>query len=405
MPFCRYCGTSISQDFVILNSNGVRSTEALGGKPSPRIDATFRQQSKIREFVNSKKTEETISACKECRELIAREIERQTREEEWERDSYLNFLQEIDSETLDEDISSLRDELEARLKEEQNFHAKLKDLSNRKRDAEKKLRSIELEHKEFGREENNFFKDFVEYEHKLHSFQEQHRISLEKESYATEELKKLEKRNVYQDTFFISTSEPIGTINGFRFGRLAEELVPWEEINAAWGEVTLLIYIIGRKLTDFEFKKFRPRPVGSRSFIDQINEGKHLQTLSNCLRQHNRITRLVRTSFAFQLTIRFGSDALGFDSWFWTFGKKQKNTFDAGMVAFLQCLGQVCNHVAHRAPSIEIPYLIHNDKIGGYSIRMQSSSEELWTKALKFLLVDLNYILAWVSSNAANLNH
>lgn len=382
MPFCRYCGTSISQDFVILNSNGVRSTEALGGKPSPRIDATFRQQSKIREFVNSKKTEETISACKECRELIAREIERQTREEEWERDSYLNFLQEIDSETLDEDISSLRDELEARLKEEQNFHAKLKDLSNRKRDAEKKLRSIELEHKEFGREENNFFKDFVEYEHKLHSFQEQHRISLEKESYATEELKKLEKRNVYQDTFFISTSEPIGTINGFRFGRLAEEIVPWEEINAAWGEVTLLIYIIGRKLTDFEFKKFRPRPVGSRSFIDQINEDNTI--VSQDL---------------------FGSDALGFDSWFWTFGKKQKNTFDAGMVAFLQCLGQVCNYVAHRAPSIEIPYLIHNDKIGGYSIRMQSSSEELWTKALKFLLVDLNYILAWVSSNAANLNH
>lgn len=37
-----------------------------------------------------------------------------------------------------------------------------------------------------------------------------------------EQIKELDNRNVYQDTFFIYTEEKIATINGLRFGRLPD---------------------------------------------------------------------------------------------------------------------------------------------------------------------------------------
>ena len=88
-----------------------------------------------------------------------------------------------------------------------------------------------------------------------------------KKFYAECELKHLETRNVYQDAFFIETNKMIGSINTFRLGRLPTEpvfiicmcvclnkKVNWEEINAAWGQVTLLLYIIAKHV-NFEFSR------------------------------------------------------------------------------------------------------------------------------------------------------
>lgn len=38
-----------------------------------------------------------------------------------------------------------------------------------------------------------------------------------------------------------------GTINGFRLGRLTTIPVEWSEINAAWGQATLLLYTLEQK--------------------------------------------------------------------------------------------------------------------------------------------------------------
>ena len=42
---------------------------------------------------------------------------------------------------------------------------------------------------------------------------------------------------------------------------------------------------------------------------------------------------------------------------------------------------------------------IQHDRIDDMSIRVQSNSEENWTKALKNVLINLNILLAWLSSH------
>ena len=45
-------------------------------------------------------------------------------------------------------------------------------------------------------------------------------------------------------------------------------------------------------------------------------------------------------------------------------------------------------------PALRYPYLINNDKINLLS-GMHTSNEERWTKAMKFLLTDLKWAVAW----------
>ena len=73
-------------------------------------------------------------------------------------------------------------------------------------------------------------------------------------------LDRLESTNVYNDAFCIGQDGPsFGTINGLRFGRTGMVdgrlvTVDYPEINAAWGQVVLLLHVIARKL-DVTFER------------------------------------------------------------------------------------------------------------------------------------------------------
>jgi len=163
-----------------------------------------------------------------------------------------------------------------------------------------------------------------------------------------------------------------------RLGRLVEDQVDWEEINAAWGQVTLLLYIISKK-GGFSLKPYRLRPMGNRSVIEETDANNSL---------------IVRDLW--------GTEDLGFGSWFFGFSKKTNTNFDDGMVAFLQCLSKVC-YAVKSINNSAIPNSIEiiGDQIGKCSIRMQSTTEEGWTKALRHMLTNLNFLLAWTSSNTS----
>ena len=60
----------------------------------------------------------------------------------------------------------------------------------------------------------------------------------------TQLLEKLQRTNVYNDTFCISHDGKFGTINGLRLGRLSNVPVDWPEINAAWGHALLLLQTV-----------------------------------------------------------------------------------------------------------------------------------------------------------------
>lgn len=56
-------------------------------------------------------------------------------------------------------------------------------------------------------------------------------------------LERLSKINVLNSAFHIWQQGCFGTINGFRLGQLPHSQVEWSEINAAWGQVALLLNV------------------------------------------------------------------------------------------------------------------------------------------------------------------
>ncbi|CAJ0755860.1 8143_t:CDS:2 [Entrophospora sp. SA101] len=75
----------------------------------------------------------------------------------------------------------------------------------------------------------------------------------------------------------------------------------------------------------------------------------------------------------------------------------QNRRFDSAMVGFLNCLQQLGEYVESEDPKLNLPYRINKDKINDASIRLQFSVEE-WTRALKYTLAYLKWILAYASS-------
>lgn len=66
--------------------------------------------------------------------------------------------------------------------------------------------------------------------------------------------------NVLNDCFHVWYSGPFATINGFRLGRHPLTKVDWNEVNAALGEITLLLVSVG-----FNFTRYILVPQGSHS--------------------------------------------------------------------------------------------------------------------------------------------
>jgi beclin len=76
---------------------------------------------------------------------------------------------------------------------------------------------------------------------------------------------------------------------------------------------------------------------------------------------------------------------------------------DNGMVALLECLQCLGRHVETTSTTggVKIPYAIQRERIGQQSIRLQFNSETEWTKALKYFLINLKWILVLVSATAS----
>uniref|UniRef100_A0A8B9J4R3 Beclin-1 n=1 Tax=Astyanax mexicanus TaxID=7994 RepID=A0A8B9J4R3_ASTMX len=124
----------------------------------------------------------------------------------------------------------------------------------------------------------------------------------------------------------------------------------------------------------------------------------HLDTQLN-ITENEYVSELVRVSQELPL---YCSGGLRF---FWD------NKFDHAMVAFLDCVQQFKEEVEKGDTGFCLPYRMDVDKGkiedtggsgGSYSIKTQFNSEEQWTKALKFMLTNLKWGLAWVSSQFYN---
>lgn len=310
--------------------------------------------------------------CEECTDQLLELLEQQLHLTEVECNDYNRFLDRLQAEEdPPHSLESLEKELAEMKLEEESLRDELSQLQVKEKAAREAVAKQEKEKERIAAEEERYWREYTRHRRDLLLAEDQYR-SLECQlSYTNNQLDKLSKTNVFNATFHIWHSGHFGTINSFRLGRLPSAPVDWSEINAAWGQTALLLSALARKM-DLTFERYRLVPYGNHSYIEDIAENRELPL--------------------------YGSGGFRF---LWD------TKFDAAMVAFLECLQQFKEAVERGDSGFSLPYRMERGRIedsttgNSFSIKIQLNSEEQWTKALKYVLTNLKWGLAWVSSQFA----
>ena len=189
---------------------------------------------------------------------------------------------------------------------------------------------------------------------------------------------------MFNAAFHIWHSGHFGTINGFRLGRLPSVPVDWNELNTAWGQTVLLLHSLARNI-QLQFVRFVPGP--KFSFVTHLDDRYQLVPYGN---------------YSYVKVLSEDKDLPLYGSG--GFRLIWDTKFDAGMAAFLDCLQQFKEEVEKGDSGFCLPYEMEKGKIrdpatgSTYSVKMQFNSEEQWTKAMKYMLTNLKWGLAWVTS-------
>ncbi|KDQ57448.1 hypothetical protein JAAARDRAFT_58061 [Jaapia argillacea MUCL 33604] len=320
----------------------------------------------------SSRTDVDHPLCAECTYILLGHLERQLEETKKERDGYIAFEKEVKKEKEREGKEMNKDEVERKidkLKEDERVAIEqLKEAETEREKLEEEMRTLELEEKALEEDEAEFWR--IHNAHLLTSAQQSSQLAALRAAYAADSatLEKLERTNVYNDAFCIGHEGVFGTINGLRLGRVPGANVDWPETNAAWGQTLLLLHTIARKL-DFTFENYRLVPMGSFSRIERITGDKAVYGL-------------------------YGSGDLHL-------GRLLHNRrFDFAMVAFLECLKQIMDYVKSQDPQVDFPHQVVKDKIGEASVKLQFSQEEVWTRALRHVLLALKILLKWTTNGS-----
>uniref|UniRef100_A0A663MIC4 Beclin 1 n=1 Tax=Athene cunicularia TaxID=194338 RepID=A0A663MIC4_ATHCN len=283
---------------------------------------------------------------------------------------------EILEQMNEDDKEKLQMELKELALEEEQLIQELEDVEKNRKIVAEDFERVRAEAERLEQEEAQYQKEYCEFKRQQLELDDELKSVDNQMRYAQMQLDKLKKTNVFNATFHIWHSGQFGTINNFRLGRLPSVPVEWNEINAAWGQTVLLLHALANKM-GLKFQRYRLVPYGNHSYLESLTDKSKELPL-------------------------YCSGGLRF---FWD------NKFDHAMVAFLDCVQQFKEEVEKGETRFCLPYRmdVEKGKIedtggsgGSYSIKTQFNSEEQWTKALKFMLTNLKWGLAWVSSQFYN---
>ena len=146
--------------------------------------------------------------------------------------------------------------------------------------------------------------------------------------------------------------------------------IEWNEINSALGEAASAIYTIANK-SNYHFKKYQIHPMGSFARLSKTDD----RTSIFCLFHDG------------------------------TFSIFPKTNFTTAMIGFLICISELGMYVMEQDPTLQLPYDIdtREGKINHLPITL-SNDDEGWTRALKYLLSDIKWIIAWSTKHLQHLN-
>ncbi|KAL4786663.1 autophagy protein Apg6-domain-containing protein [Aspergillus varians] len=345
--------------------------------------------------------------CTECTEMLVEGLQQRLVEATKERDAYIAFLRNLNASVpTQEEIEAAEKSLNDTLEAEEAAFAELVALEKEKEGLDEEIAQLEEESRQLDSEEENFWRDRNAFSLVLADFQNERDALNMKYDHDSRQLERLQRTNVYNDAFCIGHDGYFGTINSLRLGRLANPSVEWPEINAAWGQTALLLATIAEKL-NFQFQGYRLKPMGSMSKIDKI-EYPRSSPAQSTVDGGNAILSAAPKITSLDL---FSSGDLPLHiPWL-------HRRFDAGMVAFLDCLRQLGEFVEKTptpvrpsrrdqvgtvVPGLKLPYTIKRDKIGDASIKLGfNQNDETWTRACKYTLTCCKFLLAHASNIAS----
>lgn len=352
-------------------------------KPTENIaitSADLEQTMKLFEILSAR-SDIDHPVCTECTEMLLESLQKRQAGVTRERDAYVQFLKHAQEDVpTDEEKAKTKADLEDAQRREKQALEELEALEAEKARMEDEIAALDAEAEELDEEEERFWRERNAFTAELTAYQEERDSLQHQVAHDSKLLESLQRTNVYNDTFCIGHDGNFGTINGLRLGRLPEHPVDWSEINAAWGQVMLLTAIVADK-EKCKLNGWKLHPVGSTSKIEKIEGSGQASNGSKSSMYELYSSGDVPLSFGFL-----------------------HRNFDNGMVAFLDCLRQLGEHVERTSsqPSggagLKMPYTISKDKIGEVSIKLGSfGQEEQWTKACKYTLTCCKFLLAHAS--------
>lgn len=365
--------------------------------------------------------------CTECTELLLSQLQNRLSASTQERDAYISFLKTLNNTipTPGEVSKALSSLAATKVTEARNF-AELVALEKEKAALDSEIATLEAESLTLDGEEQAFWRSRNAFALTLSSFQNERDALNAAYDHDAQQLERLQRTNVYNDTFCIGHDGFFGTINGLRLGRLPPpQNVDWSEINAAWGTAALLLATVAEKL-GFAFRGYRIKPTGSTSKIEkceypssasrQSRSGSTPTTTPDASSQQQQQPKITPLDLFSSGDLPLGRMIL-------------HRRLDAGMVAFLECLRQLGEFVemgsassasshpkspssapqrtadatgrdspASGAGGLKLPYAIRKDKIGDESIKLGVSTDEAWTRACKYALTCCKFLLAHASN-------
>ncbi|KAM0808067.1 hypothetical protein AB5N19_08408 [Seiridium cardinale] len=344
--------------------------------------------------------------CVECTEMLVDGLQKRLDGATRERSLYAEYLKQQQADVpSEEDIAVSKRTLEKAQKDEKEAFDSLLQLEKQREDLDDEMAALEQEARALDAEEEQFWRERNTFSAKLTEFQNERDSINSRFDHDSQQLLKLQRANVYNDTFSIHHDGHFATINGLRLGRLSAIPVDWPEINAAWGQSLLLVVTVADKL-GYKFENYEPLPMGSTSKIIRYDQPS---PSSSRLGSRSGPPPAPKK----HLLELFSSGDLPLNL-LW------HRKFDTAMVAFLELVRQLGQYVqtqtkagAERGgfatPPLALPYKIEGDKIGDdrighYSIKLGMNNDETWTKACKFVLTCCKFLIAHASNVSQSQN-
>ncbi|KAI3387862.1 hypothetical protein SNEBB_008653 [Seison nebaliae] len=278
------------------------------------------------------------------------------------------------------------EELSKLLSEEiDDYQYQIQNLENDIDDATEKLNRLIEEEKslkdgiEQVRKENmERRREIMEGKYELQKNEEEKLVLSKREKLLENELRLLQKMNMFNSVFNIWFHGEFGTINNYRLGRLPNEKVEWSEISAAMGECALLLQSLANR-QELVFERYQLIPFGNRSYLIKSDNGEQLPLYV------------------------FGGSLYVWDT----------KLFNQAMCAFLDCLKQLEDslhseryHHNYRI-NVQQGQIEETFSLKSFSVKMLVS-EEKWTKAMKMLLTKLKWCICLIGSDDTSkvlINH